>query len=188
MVGRPARVARLLVLLGIFLISARAAAINPQRSIDQYAHESFGAKDGLPDGAVYAVRETSDGFLWLGTLASLVRFDGQRFVTFEEGELGLRHYSHVRDLYEAPDGGLYAALAGGVSKLVGGRFEFHDEREGLEHPFVYALAPGPDGSMWVGSGGAGVWQLRGKTFVRHPAYLADPSLPSQVNESSPLIA
>ena len=164
------------------LVGPRNAAADPPRSIAQYAHETWGAKDGLPEGPVLALQEARDGFLWLGTLSSIVRFDGLRFVPYEENRLGLGHYSHARDLLETQDGSLYAALAGGVARGDHGRFDFYDEHAGLDHPFVYALAPGPAGGIWLGTGGTGVWQLRDGKFTRHPAYLKNPALPSQVND------
>jgi PAS domain S-box-containing protein len=157
-------------------------APEPERSIAQLAHETWGAKDGLPEGPVFAVHETADGFLWLGTIAGLVRFDGERFIVFEAGRLGLEHYSHVRDLVETADGALYAGVVGGVARYDRGRFAFYGERAGIEHPFVYALAAGSPGAVWVGTGGSGVWQLRDGTLTRHRAYLEDSSLPAQVND------
>jgi len=153
----------------------------PQRSIRQYAHETWGAKDGLPEGSVLAVRQTRDGYLWLGTQAGLVRFDGVRFAAFSESTPGLRQHSFARDLLEGPDGTVWAGLVGGVARYASGRFTFLDQQQGLEHPFVYALAQGPGGSLWVGTGGTGVWRLDGESFVRHPAY-RQPGLPAQVND------
>src|SRR6185295_20404184 len=34
---------------------------------------------GFPRGPVYAITQTSDGYLWIGTEAGLVRFDGISF-------------------------------------------------------------------------------------------------------------
>ncbi len=173
--------ARAGIVFTLALASPAARALNPERSVAQYAHESWGAKDGLPEGPVFAIHQTKDGFLWLGTMPAIVRFDGKRFLSFEEGQLGLGHYSHARDLLEVADGSLYVALAGGVARVNRGHFDFFDERAGLAHPFVYALAPGPQGSVWVGTGGAGIWQFRDGTLTRHPAYTGDATLPPQVN-------
>ena len=38
--------------------------------------------DGLPQSSVIALAQTSDGYLWLGTLNGLVRFDGNSFTRF----------------------------------------------------------------------------------------------------------
>src|SRR5215831_1631872 len=38
--------------------------------------------DGLPQSSVIALTQTRDGYLWLGTLNGLVRFDGNSFTRF----------------------------------------------------------------------------------------------------------
>ena len=40
-------------------------------------------EDGLPGNTVMAVAQTPDGYLWVGTLDGLARFDGVRFVPME---------------------------------------------------------------------------------------------------------
>jgi ligand-binding sensor domain-containing protein/signal transduction histidine kinase len=42
------------------------------------------SREGLPENAVISVIQTRDGYLWLGTLNGLVRFDGKRFTVFNE--------------------------------------------------------------------------------------------------------
>jgi PAS domain S-box-containing protein len=171
--------------VALFAAALPATALDPGRSLDQYVHETWDAKDGLPEGAVLSLAPTSDGYLWLGTQLGLLRFDGLHFVVFDETTPGLKLYSYARDLLAVPDaeGDLWAALVGGVARRSGGRFEIFDDQQGLEHPFVYALAPGPAGSIWVGSGGSGVWLLSGGRFTRHPAYQqAGQHLPTQVND------
>lgn len=42
----------------------------------------WGTADGLPQSSVIAITQTHDGYLWLGTLNGLVRFDGQSFTIF----------------------------------------------------------------------------------------------------------
>ena len=48
--------------------------------------DSWDNEKGLPDSAVISVIQTRDGYLWLGTLHGLVRFDGNRFAIFNEAE------------------------------------------------------------------------------------------------------
>ena len=143
---------------------SRRSPRRPGRSTPAARSASARARSGAPRtasprGRSSRLHQTSDGFLWLGTTPALVRFDGQRFVVYEAGRRGLGHYSHARDLLELADGSLYAALVGGVARSVHGRFTFYDESAGLNHPFVYALAPGPDGSVWLGTGGTGIWRV-----------------------------
>lgn len=169
-------------MLVLFLAPRRALALDPNLALAQYTRDTWGAKNGLSDEAVLSVLPTSDGHLWLGTQSGLVRFDGDHFAYFETGQLGLRQHSYGRELVETADGSVWAGLVGGVSRYSAGRFDFFAEQEGLAHPFVYALAPGPRGTLWVGTGGAGVWQLDQGAFKRHPAYAAVPDLPGKVND------
>ncbi len=162
--------------------SAAASAVSPERATGQYVRDSWGAQDGLPEGAVLAVHAASDGYLWLGTQCCLVRYDGDRFSRFEAGRAGLLQHSFGRDLLESPAGTIWAALVGGVARYADGRFEFFDETRGLSHPFVYALAADAAGKLWAGTGGGGVWQLDRGRFVPHPAYQVDAQLPSKVND------
>ena len=152
--GRSAsRVLACVPVLG--LCPTAASGLDPRRSIRQYAHDAWGAKDGLPEGSVLAIRQTRDGYIWLGTQFGLVRFDGVRFAAFSESTPGLRQHSFARDLLEGPDGTVWAGLVGGVARYAAGRFTFLDHQQGLEHPFVYALAPGPGGSLVGGDRGHG---------------------------------
>ena len=46
--------------------------------------DSWSTGAGLPQSSVISVIQTRDGYLWLGTLNGLVRFDGIRFTVFDE--------------------------------------------------------------------------------------------------------
>ena len=63
---------------GTFLIPA-AYAIDPSRAMSQYVRDRWGSEQGFPPGPVYAIAQTPDGYLWIGTGAGLVRFDGWEF-------------------------------------------------------------------------------------------------------------
>ncbi len=56
-----------------------AYAVDPNRAMSQYIHERWGVDQGFPRGPVYAISQSSDGYLWIGTRAGLVRFDGLNF-------------------------------------------------------------------------------------------------------------
>jgi ligand-binding sensor domain-containing protein/signal transduction histidine kinase len=47
-----------------------------------FAVDVWGTADGLPQSSVIALAQTHDGYLWLGTLNGLVRFDGNGFTCF----------------------------------------------------------------------------------------------------------
>ena len=68
----------LLVCLMTTLIPAGRAALTDQ----PFSVDVWGTEDGLPQSSVIALTQTHDGYLWLGTLNGLVRFDGKSFTCF----------------------------------------------------------------------------------------------------------
>ncbi|MBB5059294.1 signal transduction histidine kinase/DNA-binding response OmpR family regulator/ligand-binding sensor domain-containing protein [Granulicella aggregans] len=58
-------------------------ALDPSKKIDQYAHDSWNSRRDFPGEAIYQVVQTGDGYLWLRTAASLIRFDGVSFVPMD---------------------------------------------------------------------------------------------------------
>src|ERR1700758_3473656 len=73
-----ARCHLLCFLLFLFAVSS-AWAVDPSRHISQYAHTAWRIQDGVFTGAPQAITQTTDGYLWIGTEAGLLRFDGVRF-------------------------------------------------------------------------------------------------------------
>ena len=47
--------------------------------VGPYSVRSWQKDDGLPNSSVFALTQTQDGYLWVGTPEGLVRFDGVRF-------------------------------------------------------------------------------------------------------------
>jgi ligand-binding sensor domain-containing protein len=80
-----------------------AYAIDPNRSLSQYVLDKWGPEHGLPSGPVYALAQTSDGYLWAGAEGGLVRFDG---LTFDNSNLaGPGVTRRVLGLAAAPQNG-----------------------------------------------------------------------------------
>ena len=76
--------ARTGVWLAILLAShTYALALDPSLDISQYAHTPWKAGEGLSKGITFAIAQTPDGYLWLGTEFGLLRFDGVRSVSWE---------------------------------------------------------------------------------------------------------
>ena len=63
-----------------------AEALSPNRTMSQYLHDRWGAEQGFPGGPVYAIAQTPDGYLWIGTGKGLVRFDGLSFQLFQNSD------------------------------------------------------------------------------------------------------
>ncbi len=52
------------------------------RAESPFAVDVWGTADGLRQSSVIALSQTHDGYLWVGTLNGLARFDGNSFTTF----------------------------------------------------------------------------------------------------------
>src|SRR5215471_20264092 len=73
----------------VMVLSAiSASAIDPNRMVSQYLHDSWGTDKGFPSGSVSAIVQTADGYLWVGTDKGLIRFDGLNFRRFEQTDPG----------------------------------------------------------------------------------------------------
>src|SRR2546421_4482813 len=66
-------------------------------------------REGLPQNSVFAVTQTRDGYLWLGTGGGLARFDGLRFKTFDESNTPLLGSAKAVKLFEDSRGNLWIA-------------------------------------------------------------------------------
>ena len=152
----------------VFAVEAhRADALAPDWAISQFAHDAWLARDGLPQGAVEAVAQTADGYLWLGTDGGLVRFDGVRFTVYGPENVEAFENEEVWALEVDPQQRLWIGTNGGglVLRDVDGSFRHVGVEEGLPAGRVTSLVMSADGeSLWIGTYGGGVARLRDGRF------------------------
>ncbi len=96
---------------------SQAFALDPSRSLTQYNCQVWGRQNGLMVNRVNAIAQTQDGYLWLGTSAGLIRFDGVAFTTQHANEPGIRV---VTGLTSDPQGGLWADWGRRTLRFYGG--------------------------------------------------------------------
>ncbi len=140
------RYAPFLLLLAVFVRSG--AALDPNKTLTQYAHRIWGQEEGLFQPTIYSILQTRDGFLWLGTQDSLIRFDGTHFREFEEAAL---HQSLIRTLIEDDEGNLWVgSLGAGIAKITpGGLVTRLTTKDGLPSDSVFCLASDSKHQIWV---------------------------------------
>ena len=66
-------------ILHILCVCLAALALAAPAGEVPFLVDVWGTEDGLPQSSVIALAQTRDGYLWLGTLNGLVRFDGKTF-------------------------------------------------------------------------------------------------------------
>ena len=82
-------------------------ALDPHRRISQYALHLWTTENGLPQNTIISIIQTSDGYMWFGTLEGLARFDGMTFTTFKKDTHPGIKSEYIYTLYEDNDNNLW---------------------------------------------------------------------------------
>ena len=139
----------LLMFVGVGFLHAEGS----DRTIGQFVHTAWSAKDGAP-GNVWALAQTADGFLWLGTTQGLYRFDGVSFERYEPQSGPAFPSSNITSLLALPNGDLWIGFREkGVSRLRGGHNTNYGNSDGLPSGKVARLVQDGDGAIWAGTYG-----------------------------------
>ena len=99
-----------------------------------YSFTSWSDGAGRPLGSVYAIAQADDGYLWIGTDAGLLRFDGWRFFSWDSlSDTPIP--GSVKTLTVARRGGLWVGWASpaGIGRVRDGKLQRYDAGlEGLD--------------------------------------------------------
>jgi signal transduction histidine kinase/ligand-binding sensor domain-containing protein len=107
-------------------------------------------EDGLPRNAVTAAVQTRDGYLWLGTYAGLVRFDGVRFVVFNDNNTPALKNNRITSLYEAADGTLWIGHeTGDVTRFQAGQFAAVPVQAQWNSRKILSMGTDDAGEIWL---------------------------------------
>jgi len=149
------------------LIAACACVSSAQsRPLLQFQHTSWTLQKGAPS-QIYALAQTTDGYLWLGTYNGLFRFDGVTFEEYQPPQGQQLLHSGIRSLRATVDGGLWIGYQrGDTSFLRNGVLEHQLFKEHLHRAggCVYSIITRRDGSTWAATLNgpikliAGAWQ------------------------------
>ncbi len=142
---------RRVLVLGTVLVTLllalppRALALDPDRRISQYAHTAWRVRDGAFAGAPSSITQTTDGYLWIGTLAGLLRFDGVRFVPFVPPAGTQLPNPAIFSLLGATDGSLWIGTASGLAQWKNGELFTFPETAGR----VNSIYEDRNGTIWI---------------------------------------
>jgi ligand-binding sensor domain-containing protein/signal transduction histidine kinase len=138
------------VLTTLLLTAALTWAVDPNRALTQYSHRIWQAQQGLPEGAIRAIRQTGDGYLWLGMDRGLVRFDGVRFSTPGELLFTPLASASVREITEDARHNMWIATDGaGLFRWRGGELTQFSTKNGLPSDAVFCAVPDRAGAIWA---------------------------------------
>lgn len=118
--------------------------------------------EGLPMAPIRALAHTPDGYLWIGTMAGLARFDGARFTTFRTNSVPTLGDDRVTALLACDSGELWVGTAGGtLSRYESGVFVPMQTDPRMRGDRVSALVRDSQGVLWGALVREGLMRCRG---------------------------
>jgi len=146
-----------IVLAGIVLAWCRCAlALDPALDVSQYAHTAWKIRDGFSKGEIFAIAQTPDGYLWLGTEFGLLRFDGVRAVPWQPPAGEQLPSSFIESLLATSDGTLWIGTLKGLASWKDGELTLYPK---LADQIVEAIFEDDEEKTWVGAYGISTGRL-----------------------------
>ncbi len=155
-----------LLILTMTAIPSICFALDPNKALSQYVYDTWDIDDGLPILSVRGIAQTHDGYLWLGTGNGLVRFDGIRFVVFNDINTKGFDDRNIIVLKTDKEGNLRMGTWGGLCRLSKGKFTTYSSKDGLADNQVHDLIADAAGNLWVGTRG-GLSRFRKGRFTTY---------------------
>ena len=119
-------------------------------SLGSPTFESFGPRDGLPDGVLTSITVDRDGFVWATSPRGIFRFEGHRWVRKLDGQAGRIH----RRILNTSEGETwFPSQDGGIARWNGTGWRIDRASNSLPTDKIYAVAELP------GSGKSDIWLL-----------------------------
>ena len=121
---------------------------------------SIGDVKKIPENVVTSLAQDGQGYLWIGTAAGIVRYDGYRFrlFTHDTQKSGTLAGNFIRDILPLSDGSIWISTEPGGGSVFDPITEtFHsifDHQQLLRNPYlssVSALEKDSFGNFWLGT-------------------------------------
>lgn len=128
-----------------------------KKEYGRYVHRTWTTENGLPQNTIYALAQTGDGYLWIGSEGGLARFDGFDFTVFNRSNTRALMKNSVTSLCPDRDGSLWiGTFGGGLLHYRDGRFSRID---GLGSGLIWSLRQDGAGNLWVVTTDNGIYYL-----------------------------
>ena len=131
--------------------------------------------DGLPNSSVSKMVQDSNGFMWLGTLSGLSKYDGYNFTTYLNDPFDNNSLPHnlIQTMYIDKDDILWLGTYNGLSRFDINKNTFDnypsigDVENSLSNDVVVAIERDSKGRLWIGTlDGLNLFDEQTGTFTR----------------------
>jgi ligand-binding sensor domain-containing protein/signal transduction histidine kinase len=154
----------LLFVAGLCPLPALAAEDLP---VSPFFVKSWDGKDGLPQNSVISLVNSQDGYLWLGTLSGLVRFDGIQFTVFDENNTRGLPSSRVVKVFEDSRRNIWIGTEteGVVMAQPDGKLQSADiVGRGSPAGRLMSVCEDESGAVWLYTADGQLWRHRNGRF------------------------
>lgn len=121
-------------------------SVDLEGQTEGYSAVLYDNSNGLPTSEANAIAETSEGFIWIGSYAGLIRYDGN---TFERiGSTG--GISSIKCLYvDSRDRLWMGTNDNGVAVMENGEFKLWGKLDGLKSAHIRAITEDENGTIYI---------------------------------------
>ena len=124
----------------------RAVSVDPTGLTEGFSAKLFDNKNGLPTSEANAIAETSEGFLWIGSYAGLIRYDGNTF----ERMYATDGISSIKCLYVDSQDRLWIGTNdNGVAMLKRNELRKWNKLDGMKSAHTRAITEDQNGTVYV---------------------------------------
>jgi signal transduction histidine kinase/ligand-binding sensor domain-containing protein len=149
--------------------------------------DGWGTGEGLlPQSAIISMVQTRDGYLWLGTLNGLARFDGVHFTVFDESTTPQLSSIQTVKLFEDSQSNLWIGTrSAGAMLVTNGRIFNLNFGQGRRGGHLVSVCEDSLGAVWLLTqdhelgrywrGSVDVWNISGNAAIEGRAVIAEKS-------------
>lgn len=128
----------------------------------QYNFINYSVEQGLIQSQINALCQDGNGYIWIGTLGGVSKFDGINFKNYSTKD-GLIN-NQVNAIFKDNANKIWLGSLGGVSIFQGNKFETLLFKDELSSFFVTSITQDEKGTIWLSTDGGGIVSYANKKF------------------------
>lgn len=134
--------------------------------LTDYVIEVWSADEGLPSNNLRHITKDVNGFLWISTFNALVRFDGNKFKTYDTENIPVIGTSSFYSVLPYADGKMYISTqSSGVIHFDQGKFSKISDASSLPNS-IQSTFLDLNNRLWIGTRNAGVYYYENHKVTR----------------------
>lgn len=121
--------------------------------------------DGLTRASFFEISHDPQGYMWLGSETSIIRYDGAEFIQYSNRD-GIKG-NYVLDIDYDENGQMWVSTyGGGMARFDGSRFWAFNTDNGFPGNYIRSAFMASNGDWWISAEDAGpIWVPKGKRPV-----------------------